>query len=408
MKKNLVLGAITNYLWYKLEPFFISWKRNFNNCDCIMFTSNLTNSCIQILNNLGVETIPIDGKYACLPPVCIGNYRWILFNDFLKKRGSDYNNVLMCDNRDLIFIDDLFKHYTTESAYIGLALERELIEEDPQWNASWMKNKFGIEEYEKHKNKRAVCSGTIWGTSKELIYLTEKMVEVIYSPKYRLFDPGNDQTTLQFLLYNGYLDNIHICYSDPRVECTVLTLAGFNENEVLNVFDESDDTIAIVHQYDRYSSLSKIVDDRYSFWRYEDISTNEVSIRELYDYIYICFQNHSWDRIIFTITKVINMCDTEELVRDITWPDIIFLLKRCKAISDNLVRYIIEYELMKLLLRTSLGRITIEDIEVLGNRHDDMQIINNLERDIHDTLNRVSEHYKNKNIELTKMIEKIM
>ena len=42
IKKNLIIGALSNYNWEIVEPFFVSFKRvGFENCDFVMFVNNI-------------------------------------------------------------------------------------------------------------------------------------------------------------------------------------------------------------------------------------------------------------------------------------------------------------------------------------------------------------------------------
>ena len=60
MKKNLILGAIMNYNWKTITPFFISFKNaGFNNCDCVMFVYNLQQETINKIKSFDVRVIQI-------------------------------------------------------------------------------------------------------------------------------------------------------------------------------------------------------------------------------------------------------------------------------------------------------------------------------------------------------------
>ena len=40
--KNLVMGVATNYSWYDLEPFVISFKRYCKDADIVLFVDNIS------------------------------------------------------------------------------------------------------------------------------------------------------------------------------------------------------------------------------------------------------------------------------------------------------------------------------------------------------------------------------
>ena len=63
-KNNLILGAIRNLQWDKIQVFFMSlMKANFEYCDFVMFVLNLSNETIDNIHNCGVKTIEIPEKY---------------------------------------------------------------------------------------------------------------------------------------------------------------------------------------------------------------------------------------------------------------------------------------------------------------------------------------------------------
>jgi hypothetical protein len=52
LKKNLIIGAITNYDWDKLSIFFNSLKMSkFENCDIVMYVGNMKQNTIDKLKS---------------------------------------------------------------------------------------------------------------------------------------------------------------------------------------------------------------------------------------------------------------------------------------------------------------------------------------------------------------------
>lgn len=63
LKKNLIIGAITNYDWDKLSIFFNSLKMSkFENCDIVMYVGNMKQNTIDKLKSYGVIVYPIPEK----------------------------------------------------------------------------------------------------------------------------------------------------------------------------------------------------------------------------------------------------------------------------------------------------------------------------------------------------------
>jgi len=106
-KKNLILGVIKNYDWNAIYPFFMSFKNaGFNNCDCVMFVNEITQETINKISYFGVKVIQIER----LINAKLVNYRFKLYEDFLRNNPDKYNLVLTIDVRDSIFQKDIFKY----------------------------------------------------------------------------------------------------------------------------------------------------------------------------------------------------------------------------------------------------------------------------------------------------------
>ena len=81
LKKNLLIGAIENYDWDTIKPFFKSFQNaGFENCDCVMFVERLSISTINNLTSCGVIVYQIPEN---LQNVKIINTRWKIYEDFL-------------------------------------------------------------------------------------------------------------------------------------------------------------------------------------------------------------------------------------------------------------------------------------------------------------------------------------
>ena len=105
-KKNLILSVIVNYDWKKISPFFISFKKaHFNNCDCIIFIKNLKQETINKIKFFNVKIIKMQSSIKSR----IINYRWKLYEDYLRNNTDKYKFVLCIDVRDSFFQKDIFK-----------------------------------------------------------------------------------------------------------------------------------------------------------------------------------------------------------------------------------------------------------------------------------------------------------
>ena len=265
-KKNLILGAIKNLNWSELEPFFVSLKKaNFKSCDCVIFYNNLTNITIQNIQSYGVKTIKMAEKYNKMK---INNVRYKLYDDYLNNKTNKYNIILHVDIRDTLFIKDFFEMYKNNTkSFIGVTLEDGTITH--QINRVWMKHQYGVKIYEKLKDERIICSGTIWGTPDKFLELARSIWEEInlISP----FDVEvHDQTATNYIIYykKKFQDSI-IKYSN--VYGPVMTI-GISDKSKLkydsegNLLTYNGSQPTIIHQYDRLSmtEIKEMVKKQYN------------------------------------------------------------------------------------------------------------------------------------------------
>ena len=259
-KKNIVLGVIERLQWDRIKPFFIFYiKADFKNCECVIFHRNVNEETLTKLNTLGIITYEIPEKYKGMK---INNLRYSLYEEYLVDKLNKYNMALHIDIRDSIFQKDIFEFYKNEDSFLGIALEEGNM--DDKYARPWMKHQYGEEMYEELKNKTIICSGTIWGTVDKFYELSKYIWAEIKSKS--PYDINiHDQTADNYLIYHKKMFNDCIIssdiYSGPVMTVAILEGKGKeflldSENNILNFNGQ---VAAVIHQYDRFPKLAKIV-----------------------------------------------------------------------------------------------------------------------------------------------------
>ena len=258
-KKNLILGAIKNYSWNKIKPFFVSLtESNFENYDCVMFVINISIRTIKKLKSIGVMVFEFPKKYR---KIRVNNVRYKLYEEYLRDKLDKYNMVLHVDVRDSFFQDNIFKIYENKGPFIGFSLEDGRIEE--RINSGWISYQYGNRILEKIKNETIICSGIIWGTSNEFYYLIGNIWKQIES-KFLYDKKIIDQSTTNYLIYYKkiFKGKIETSNNDFGYVMTLglsnINNYSFDINENLLNF-KAKKKVAIIHQYDRKSQLVEIV-----------------------------------------------------------------------------------------------------------------------------------------------------
>ncbi len=289
-KKNLIMGIVKNYWWYKIEPFYVSCaKYNGDNCDIVAFTKNLSKYTYDRLHELGIHTIDIPDSYEKTGPI---DYRYGLYIRLLEKKRREYDQVIFCDTRDVFFQSPLFPESAAEE-YLGTAIEQGRIMDD-EWNDRWMRERFGMEAYEELKEKQVLCAGTIWGSSEVIYHFCQSMIDCLEDPKYNFIDI-NDQTSFQYMVYKKMVP-----YGDAKVHgstledgpvATIGTTDDYRtEGDVL--ICKADNRPALIHQWDRHADLKGFVRRLYTMhsprirWsRYKDHrSLKDIALSSYHDH----------------------------------------------------------------------------------------------------------------------------
>ena len=151
-KKNLILGAIKNYNWNKIKPFFKSFKyANFKNCDIVLFANDLNQNTTIEIKSYGVIIHEIPEKFKNM---IINNYRYKLYSDFLSDKLNQYNMILCTDIRDVIFQNDIFKYFERYNNFLCIALEDGLLSSG--YNKKWLIEIFGNSLFNILKDKQII------------------------------------------------------------------------------------------------------------------------------------------------------------------------------------------------------------------------------------------------------------
>lgn len=265
MPRNLLIGAITNYGWGEVAPFFNSYMQaGFENCDCVMFTGNMTDETNDRIRRCGVDVRPIPERFS---GGCVNDFRWELYKDYLKPRVNEYGIVFTDDVRDTIFQRDVFSCCGGKEAFLGVALEEEYLTE--KINKDWLVKRYGDDIYSRFKNERIICTGTVWGTPREFLCFASAMSEHINSTQYPYFRVC-DQATGNWLIYHEKLFSEDIIVKSDNYDGYVMTI-GFipPENIKINssglILNGKGEIVPVVHQHDRNPATVKSVLKRYSY-----------------------------------------------------------------------------------------------------------------------------------------------
>ena len=179
--------------------------------------------------------------------------RYRIYLDYLERRPTHADRVLLCDVRDVIFQTDPFARPPAGELEVVLEAAHVTIGADP-FNGRWIQSLYGAKCLSRIADRTVSCSGTTLGTDTGIRRYLRLMCDSI--ARFRRPLGAHDQGIHNYLLWTGRLDPavIHRNGHGP-----ILTLGAErrlhrdNHGRLLN----SDASVApVVHQYDRHPELA--------------------------------------------------------------------------------------------------------------------------------------------------------
>jgi hypothetical protein len=252
MNKNLILTAAVGYNFQQIELFIRSLRKYYSEKICF------------IIGYKDFELEKYLKKYNCsiiktkISKKQIQFKRYEIFQKYLK--NSNFNNVLLCDARDIYFQENPFKF--NYEGKINFFLEDHPIKECP-YNSNWIVKTYGKKEFEKISNKTILCSGTVLGEFekiKEYLNIMKSHISKFkYKKRLKYFltfrtDPegrGCDQGHANYIVHKELIENIKFYSNSVGPIATVFYLNKIIFDENSKLINELGHPYLLVHQYDK-------------------------------------------------------------------------------------------------------------------------------------------------------------
>jgi len=288
LKKNLIIGAVTNYKWRNIAPFIKSYvMSNIENCDCILFVHNMSQYTIWKIKSFGIIVYNIPEIYR---NKSIINLRWKLYTDYLIPNSDKYNLVLSVDVRDVFFQSDPFEYYNGNKSFLGVAIEDGILAHGI--NKKWLLDAYGEKLQKAIKHQRIICVGTIWGTVDKFILFSNEMWKKLDSERSLRLNII-EQAVCNYIIYHNKLFKDCLIKSENK-DGPIITIKLTKDEKIYldlndNVLNREGKIAAIVHQYDRKKNIVRKVLNKYCPELINNKVKNNIYLILIYELIFIIF-----------------------------------------------------------------------------------------------------------------------
>src|SRR5208337_5628404 len=133
--------------------------------------------------------------------------RYLLYGDFLRFHGADYDRVLLVDGQDVLFQRAPFSWNPSPGLHCVLE-ENSIRIGHCRFHRLWMGCQFGEEYVQRHAERVASCSGTTFGDTASIRHYLDRMIAATMSARNLAKISGGDQGIHNHLLIENLLPNV--------------------------------------------------------------------------------------------------------------------------------------------------------------------------------------------------------
>jgi hypothetical protein len=272
MNKDLIIAAAIGYKFHHIEMFLVSLHKKFNGTLLLLTDKEYRKKLYSF--KLIIGKIHSNYYESALPlKLNSPNNSRLFYSQKFVIDHPDYERILMTDIRDVVFQEDPF--FSIIDDKVQVAIEDVRIGEN-EYNAFWVKVLMGEEYLEKVKNEWVSCSGTILGNRKVMLNYLTFITEMI-SDKGRILDTGDNYFIIDQGAHNIFcIEFPDMIHKHNNTTGKIFTMSYPNRiilsrsGEFIN---NQGVLYSIVHQYDRYDFLNKMLRIRYELFTFSDLKS---------------------------------------------------------------------------------------------------------------------------------------
>lgn len=285
--RDLILATLHQRNFDSVAPFVLSLKRTGYQGRAVVFTSRVDGASQEKLGKNGIAVIPFHftgkrdrqrlarlwllwrwyfttraspaAKVWLAHRVFHLRYRrYLLYAEFLRQHGMDFDRILLADSTDVFFQADPFSWNLTPGVHFFMEDEKQVIG-NCRLHRLWLTHQFGAEFLEAHASKNISCSGTTFGDTASIQEYLEVMIATIMKARNLAKIAGGDQGIHNYVLIQKLLKNI-IVHENQREQVLTMGVMDSGRFRIDNrgaVLNEGGEFVPILHQYDRHADLKE-------------------------------------------------------------------------------------------------------------------------------------------------------
>lgn len=262
MGRNLILGLAAGYHYGDVRPFLASLDREAYAGDLVLFVSETTRD-IERIRAHGTELAPMTRRPGLEDVPCNG-LRYFLYLDWLADCGREYDRILICDVRDVVFQADPFAFAWPDGVSCALEDPSATVGSCP-FNARWVREHLGLDALSAIADRPVSCSGTTIADQGAMLDYLGRMTGLLVPPTKGECMAGYDQGIHNHLIHTGRIPRLTLF---DNHDGPILTLAQTRGEPAVSengrILNAAGRVPPIVHQYDRKPSLFKLIREQYA------------------------------------------------------------------------------------------------------------------------------------------------
>ena len=272
-KKDLIIGAFSNYDYDAVKPWIESINQTDFDGDKVLITINTSEETNQKIRDAGFTVIPkpSDGK------MMFHMERFLHIYDYLKSDKNKYRYIVTTDVRDVIFQSNpqsWLEEKLTGKTQLITSSEAIHIKNEA-WNRDNIRKCFGDNFYDDVKDHRVLCVGILAGTGEAICDLCAMLFQLSSNRSDWVADQAAYNVLMRMYPYNNitYRANLSDAWAlNAHVTNREAQYAEFGPHllEDRPFFEDglvkdakTKEPFVIVHQYDRVRAWKNFYEEKY-------------------------------------------------------------------------------------------------------------------------------------------------